>query len=81
MQHAYKATDLAPDERVAVEWLLGRQLANDEAVEVIIHKLPKLPAAEQAKDRRHAAARIRDLAKGKSLGALRFVSLSTKRVA
>ena len=68
MQHAYKATDLAPDERIAVERLLGRQLANDEAVEVITNKLPELPAAHEAKNRKHAAARIRELAKGKSLG-------------
>jgi len=39
MQHAYKTTDLAPDERLAIERLLGRQLENDESVEVIAHKV------------------------------------------
>ena len=43
MQHAYKSTDLAPDERVAVERLLGRPLAQDEAVEVIAHKVEHEP--------------------------------------
>ena len=42
MQHAYKTTDLAPEERVAVERLLGRTLENDESVELIIHKIDDL---------------------------------------
>jgi hypothetical protein len=61
MQHAYKATDLAPDERVAVERLLGRPLQNDEFVQVVAHKLDDLTEGR-------AAARILELAKGKSLG-------------
>jgi hypothetical protein len=67
MQRAYKTTDLAPDERVAVERLLGRELENDEAVEIIAHKASQLPVEQQA-ERRKALARIRELAKGKSLG-------------
>ncbi|HXP88697.1 MAG TPA: hypothetical protein VN841_28460 [Bryobacteraceae bacterium] len=67
MQHAHKTTDLAPEERVAVERLLGRELQNDEAVEVVTHKAAELPAA-QVEERRKALARIRELAKGKSLG-------------
>jgi hypothetical protein len=38
MQHAHKTTELAPDERVAVERLIGRPLEQDEAIEVITHK-------------------------------------------
>ena len=34
MQQAFKASDLAPDERVALERLLGRSLRNDEAFEL-----------------------------------------------
>jgi hypothetical protein len=68
MQHAYKTTELAPDERIAVERLLGRQLQNDEAVEIVTHKAPELLAEQDVDRRRQAAARIRALAKGKSLG-------------
>ena len=68
MQQAYKTTDLAPDERVAVERLLGRPLQNDEAVQVVTYKLDDLPEGQEATSRRRAAARIRELAKGKNLG-------------
>jgi hypothetical protein len=68
MQHAHKTTDLAPDERVAVERLLGRQLQNDEAVQVVTYKLDDLKEDQKIPSRRRAAARIRELAKGKSLG-------------
>ena len=68
MQQAYKTTDLAPDERVAVERLLGRPLQNDEAVQVVTYKLDDLLEGQEATSRRRAAARIRELAKGKNLG-------------
>jgi hypothetical protein len=68
MQHAYKTADLGPGERIAVERLLGRTLQNDEAVEVIIHKIDELPREQEAARRKSAAARILELAKGKSLG-------------
>ena len=68
MQHAYKTTDLAPDERVAVERLLGRPLQNDETVQVVTCKLDDLTEGQEATSRRRAAARIRELAKGKNLG-------------
>jgi len=68
MQHAYKTTDLAPDERLAIERLLGRQLENDESVEVIAHKVDELKSAPEIVDRKLAAAGILELAKGKSLG-------------
>jgi len=42
LQQAHRSTDLAPDERVAVERLLGRPLRNDEAIEVVTHKLDDL---------------------------------------
>jgi hypothetical protein len=67
MQHAYKTTDLAPEERVAVERLLGRTLQSDEAVELIIHKLDEMRREQENARRKTAAARIRELAKGKSL--------------
>lgn len=38
MEHAFKSTDLAPDERTAVERLLGRPLESDETVEVVARK-------------------------------------------
>ena len=38
MEHAFKSTDLAPDERAAVERLLGRPLERDETVEVVARK-------------------------------------------
>jgi hypothetical protein len=68
MHHAYKTTDLAPDERLAIERLLGRQLENDESVEVIAHKVDELRSAPGIVDRKLAAAGILELAKGKSLG-------------
>jgi len=68
MQHAYKTTELAPEERMAVERLLGRTLQNDEAVEVIIHKIDELRREQETARRKGAAARILDLARGKSLG-------------
>jgi hypothetical protein len=68
MRHAYKTTDLALDERLTVERLLGRPLQNDEAVEIIAHKVDELRSAPEIVDRKLAAARILELAKGKSLG-------------
>jgi hypothetical protein len=68
MQHAYKTCDLAPEERVAVERLIGRTLENDEAVELIIHKLDALRREQETAQRQHALARILELAKGKTLG-------------
>ena len=68
MQHAYKTSDLAPEERVAVERLIGRTLENDEAVELIIHKLDELRREQETAQRQHAVARILELAKGKTLG-------------
>jgi hypothetical protein len=62
----YMTSDLAPEERIAVERLLGRQ--NDEAAEIVTHKVPQLPMEEDSERRRRAAARIRALAKGKRLG-------------
>ena len=64
MQHAHKTTDLGPEERIAVERLLGRPLQNDEAVEIITRKDPDEQRCER---RRQATARIRALAKGKRL--------------
>jgi hypothetical protein len=68
MQRAYKTSDLAPDERVAVERLLGRQLENDEAVQVIVCKRDDAKDAQDAVSPRRAAVRLRELARGKSLG-------------
>lgn len=62
MQQAYKLTDLAPEERVAVERLVGRPLQNDEAVEF------EIECRQSDVDRRNAVLRIRELAKGKKLG-------------
>jgi hypothetical protein len=67
-QHAHKTTDLASDERAAVERLLGRQLHDDETVEVITHKAPEIPVAPETESRKKAMARILELAEGKSLG-------------
>jgi len=68
MQHAYKTADLAPEERMAVERLLGRAMRSDEAVEVIIHKTDELRREQETAQRKGAAARILELSKGKSLG-------------
>ena len=68
MQRAYKTTELAPEERMAVERLLGRALQNDEAVEFIIHKTHEPRQEQETTQRKGAAARILELAKGKSLG-------------
>ena len=67
MQHAFKTSDLALDERVAVERLLGRNLRADETVELVVHQPPD---SEETEARASAAARIRALAKGKSVGGL-----------
>jgi hypothetical protein len=64
MPQAFKTSDLAPDERVALERLLGRTLRNDGAFELIVHGQDQQETAPLAK----AAARIRELAKGKSIG-------------
>ena len=68
MQHAYKSSDLAPEERVALELLIGRSLENDEAVELIIRKPAELRSEQETSQRQHAVARILELAKGKTLG-------------
>jgi hypothetical protein len=68
MYHAFKTTDLAPDERLTVERLLGRQLQNDEAVEIVAHKVVELSQTPESERRKQAASRIRELAKGKRLG-------------
>lgn len=68
MQQAFKSSDLAPDERVAVERLVGRPLQDDEAVQVVVHKIGGLQNGQTPASRRQAAARIRELAKGKTLG-------------
>ena len=68
LHQAYKTIDLAPDERVAVERLLGRPLESDEAVEVIARKLDEASGEVDRDSRERAAARIRELAKCKSLG-------------
>ena len=67
MSHAYKTTDLAPDERIAVERLLGRPLHSDEAVEIVAYNVADMRARE-TEARRQAIAHIRRLAKGKGLG-------------
>ncbi len=68
MKNAYQTTDLALDERLTVERLLGRPLENDEAVEIIAHKVHEQRCAPEIVDPKLAAARILELAKGKSLG-------------
>jgi len=64
MPQAFKTSDLAPDERVALERLLGRTLRNDEAFELIVHG----EGLQETTPLAQAAARIRELAKGKSVG-------------
>lgn len=67
MQHAFKTSELSPDERAAMERLLGRNLRPDETVELVVHKQQD---AQEAAVRATAAARIRVLAKGKGIGGL-----------
>jgi hypothetical protein len=67
MQRGHKTTELAQNERLAVERLLGRELRNDECVEIIAHRTARLPVTQDAECRK-AVSRIRELAKGKSLG-------------
>ena len=69
MRHAYKATELAGEDRNTVERLLGRTLRADEAIEIIARVIPE-PAEAEAAARRRAATRIFELAKGKHIGAL-----------
>jgi hypothetical protein len=68
VQQAHKTTDLTSDERAALERLLSRRLGDDEAVEVITHKVPEIPVVQETESRKRAMARILELAKGKSLG-------------
>ena len=63
--HCHRTTDLAPDERIAVERLLGRPLREDEEIEVSAR--PFEPQSAVANRRKQAAVRIRELAKGKTL--------------
>ena len=63
MQQTYKTTDLAPDERMAVERLVGRPLQSDEAGEVLVHKFDEMQNAQAVTTRLQAARRIRELAK------------------
>ena len=65
--HPYKTTDLAPEERIVVERLLGRALQNDEEVEVVVHKGGQLQSEQATARCKAAVARIREMAKGKSL--------------
>jgi hypothetical protein len=66
MQHAFKMSDLAPEERVVVERLLGQTLQNDESIELTIHEGEDM---RQERERRACAAvRIREIAEGKSIG-------------
>lgn len=67
MPDAYKTPDLGPNERAALERLLGRTLRNDEAVEITTRKIDDVQR-EHAARRKQAVARIRELAKGKTLG-------------
>lgn len=41
--HACKTVDLAPEERIVLERLLGRQLADDEIVNVSVVCKPETP--------------------------------------
>lgn len=68
MQHAFKTGDLAPQDRTAVERLLGRSLRSDESVELIVHERDDSRRERDNGSRARAAARIRELAKGKSIG-------------
>jgi hypothetical protein len=68
MQHAYKTTDLAPEERMAVERSLGRAIQNDEAVKVVVHKIDEPQRGRETARRKGAAARILELSMGKGLG-------------
>ena len=63
----HKITELSHDERVLVERILGRRLQNDETVEVTVHPSDGTDIYER---RKQAATRIRELAKGKSLGGI-----------
>ncbi len=71
MQHAYRSTELAPEERATVERLLGRPLENDEAVEVITYRVGGGLGPDALRGRRRAVAQILELSKGKTLGAER----------
>jgi hypothetical protein len=66
MQQSYRAADLAPDQRIAMEQLLGRALHGDETIELILRD--RESASQETERRKSAAARIRKLAVGKSLG-------------
>jgi hypothetical protein len=68
MQHAFKTSELAPEDRTAVERLLGRSLRNEESVELIVHEQDGSRQAREAGLRATAAARIRELARGKGIG-------------
>jgi hypothetical protein len=67
MQHAIKYADLTPEDRIAVEKLLGRPMQLDEAIEVIAHKDGESIAELEAARRKQAVVRLRDMAKGKRL--------------
>ena len=66
MQQAFKYADLTPEDRLAVERLLGRRLQNDEAIEVIAHEDMGGSAPDLVR-RKQAVVCLRELAKGKSL--------------
>jgi hypothetical protein len=68
MQQAFKSTDLAPDDRLAVERLVGRPLQSDEVVQLTICKSPAQENSRNSSIRRHAAERIREMARGKTIG-------------
>lgn len=68
MQYGIKMNELAPEERTAVERLIGRSLRNDESVQLLVHGPEDARGEQEAVLRASAIARIRELAKGKSIG-------------
>jgi len=65
MRQVHKTSELSHDERTLVERILGRTLQNEETVEVTVRPAGDTGIYER---RQRAAARIRELAKGKGLG-------------
>jgi hypothetical protein len=70
VSQVFKSTELTPEERAAVEKLIGRPLENDEAVQLTVHRVDEPQIRQPAADPRQAAARILELAKGKTLGGM-----------
>ena len=70
MQQVYKTSELMPSDRDVVERLLGRSLLENESVMLVTQMLPDQASHAATAVRQQAAARLLEMARGKTVGGL-----------